>query len=776
MNTIDAEQFGKISYKTITTDSRAVFSPADTVFAAIRTDVNDGHKYIPSLIAMGVSTFIVEEIPAEAQSSDASFYVVASVPDTLRSLAAASLDGIRQGVIITGSRGKTKVKELIYRALLPLTEVYRSPRSWNSAIGVPLALLNRPRRDAPTTIITEIGIDGPGQAANYEWLVPSHKTGILTPMNEEHDEAFGGNHTCKLRQKVELVKNCRVIVYADTDPELNRLLEELHNEHPDIKLVPTPPCYHAIADAALAQMGYCAATTGISIVETRRSIRTVSYDNTLVRDNFSHDLRSLQDSLDFLRRNSTPAKESVLVLDNILHAPSTADKVRKIYCRAVEMAKGFGVKRIISISPEMNALGIDDDAVEHANVDEAFLNRCQNGDVLRNKQILLFGETGGSVEKIDLALEQADHDTTLAIDLDALVHNYNLYRRMLPAGTGMVGMVKASAYGTGAIEVGKTLQSIGAAYLAVAVVDEGVSLREAGIDMDIMVLNPVTNRYPALFGHRLQPAVFSLDELNRLIAEAEAAGVKDYPVHIKLDTGMHRVGFLAEHLDGIARCLADTNRVRIASVFSHLATADCLDKDSYTLHQIEQFYSLTEALREKIGYDFKRHILNTAGMMRFADCGPYEMARLGIGLYGISPYSSANPLPLRPVASLSTRIISLKHWPADTPIGYGCRGITERDSIIATIPVGYADGINRHFGRGHASFVVNGTKCPTIGNICMDLCMIDVTDAPEVAVGDKVEIFGPDKPIEELAQVLDTIPYEILTSVSPRVRRTYYRH
>lgn len=774
MNIIDAGQFGRIDYDTVTTDSRAVHAPARTVFAAIRTGVNDGHRYIPGLIDRGVRTFIVEHVPEGLEDSDASFFVVDSVSDTLRALAAASLDGIAHGVMITGSRGKTKIKELIYTALLAVKPVWRSPRSWNSAIGVPLALLNRPRQAAPASVITEIGIDGPGQAEKYRWLAPSHKIGVLTPMNGEHDEAFGGDHRRKLLEKIELVKDCRTIVYADDDPELNALLVELQHQRPSLRLVPVAPDYHAIANAVIAQMGLDVDTARIPLVETRRSIRTVSYGNTLVRDNFTHDLRTLQDSLDFLRRNSTPAKESVLVLDDLLHAPGC--DTAALYRSAIELAKGFGVKKIIAVSPEMRAAGIADDIVEYVEADDAFLNRCQNGEAFRNRLILLFGDPRGVIGAIDSALEQADHDTTLDIDLDALIHNYNLYRRMLPAGTGMVGMVKASAYGTGATEVGKALQSIGAACLAVAVVDEGVELREAGIDMVIMVLNPVTNRYPALFGHRLQPAVFSLDELDRLIAEATAAGVKDYPVHIKLDTGMHRVGFLPEHIDGIVARLSATDRVRIASVFSHLATADCLDMDSYTRGQIECFYSMTAELKEKMGYGFRRHILNTAGMMRFADCGPYEMARLGIGLYGISPYTSDSPLALKPVASLSTHIISLKHWPAGTPIGYGCRGVTERDSIIATIPVGYADGINRHFGRGNASFIVKGTACPTIGNICMDLCMVDVTDAPGVAVGDKVEIFGRENPIERLAEVLDTIPYEILTSVSPRVRRTYYRH
>ncbi|MDE5632390.1 MAG: alanine racemase, partial [Muribaculaceae bacterium] len=329
--------------------------------------------------------------------------------------------------------------------------------------------------------------------------------------------------------------------------------------------------------------------------------------------------------------------------------------------------------------------------------------------------------------------------------------------------------------GMGAVEIGRTLQSQGAAYLAVAVVDEAVALRNAGITMPIMVLNPVTNQSPALFAYNIEPAVFSLDELCLLVETAVREGVSDFPIHIKLDTGMHRVGFIEEQLDGLIESLAAQKSLVVSSVFTHLATADCLDLDDYTQLPLQRFYAMTDKLRKGLGRDFKRHILNTAGMMRFAECGPYEMTRLGIGLYGVSPLPPSVSADLQPVATFKSRIISLKHWPAGTPVGYGCRGVTSRDSVVATVPVGYADGVNRRLGRGNASFVVRGVACPTIGNICMDLCMIDVTDAQGVSVGDEVEIFGPSASVEALAETLGTIPYELFTWVSPRVRRIYYR-
>jgi len=775
---------GERPYKYLITDSRSVFAPSATIFAALQTDVNDGHKYIASLAEKGVTAFIVEKIPEGLEARDLTFIEVYSVKEALQTFASRCLLDIACGIIITGSRGKTKLKELLYQSLLPFIPVCRSPRSWNSAIGVPLSVIEMDMADnRKPLMLTEIGLDGPGQAANYRWLAATHKFGILTPMTAEHDEAFA-SHADKIREKVDVVRECSTIIYADSDPALTEALGALKKDSPGIRLVAVSvgrhaSIYHSLAAATLNELGLSVAAAGIdniSLVETLRNIRMVSYGNTLIRDNFTNDVRSLRDSLDYLRRNSTPVRDTVLILDDLAHPVMALEQLRKLYKDAVEMALSFGVGQIVVVSSEMRGLEIENDVLEYVKVDNGFLTRCQNGDVFRNKQLLLFGPDDYSLQAIELALEQADHDTTLEIDLDAVAHNYNYFRSLVPVGTGLVGMVKASAYGTGAVEIGKTLQSLGAAYLAVAVVDEGVALREAGINMDIMVLNPVTNRYPALFGHNLEPAVFSLLELDRLIKEAETAGLKHYPVHVKLDTGMHRVGFLRGQIDGIVERLASTTAVYISSVFSHLATADCLDMDAYTQKQVDDFYSMTGYLRSSLGYDFKRHILNTAGMMRYATCGNYEMARLGIGLYGISPYTTDEKPPLKPVASLFTRIISLKRWPENTPIGYGCRGVTSRESLIATIPVGYADGINRHFGCGKASFVVNGVECPTIGNICMDLCMLDVTDVADVKVGDRVEIFGRNMPIERLADILGTIPYEVLTSVSQRVRRTYFGH
>lgn len=765
----------------LATDSRSVVEPAKTLFAALRTPVGDGHKYISGLYQAGVRSFLVETLPNVMAMPDASFIVVDSVVKALGQLAAARLGSFDGGIIVTGSHGKTTVKELLYRALLPYREVRRSPRSWNSQVGVPLAVWNMTENAMPALMVTEAGIDGPGQGeALGAILGSSHRVAVVTPITDEHDEAFG-SHVAKVKEKLKIIQDCSTIIYADTDPCLAAEIAAFVASHPDIKAIPVHAApasdiFHALVHAAVAAIGL--PVDGVDVlprVDTRREIQSDSFGNTVIRDRFTPDAVSMRQALDFMRRHAGSMENSILIVSGLLHACSDEAKVRELYQAAFDTAGEYGVKSIICTAAECAGMNFRvADGVEltlRPGGEATLLDAYYSGNLCHDSRILIFGTDTGFAD----AFTSAGHETVLEVDLDAVVHNYNYYRSLLPQGTGLVGMVKASAYGMGAIEIGRTLQSQGAAYLAVAVIEEAIDLRAAGITMPIMVLNPVTNRYAALFAHRVEPAVFSMDELKRLISEARRAGVRQWPVHIKLDTGMHRVGFLDSQLDEMIECLKGQTELKVASVFSHLATADCLDKDAYTHAQLDAFYKMTDRIHAALGYDFRRHILNTAGMMRFSACGPYEMGRLGIGLYGISPLPADNKTPLKPVATFRSRIVSIKHWPEGTSVGYGCCGMTERPSVIATVPVGYADGVNRHLGCGRGSFLIGGVLCPTIGNICMDQCMVDVTDVEGVAVGDSVGIFGSGAPVERLAEVLDTIPYEPLTSVSPRVRRVYFK-
>lgn len=772
----------RITY--LTTDSRNVTDPATTAFAAVRTGVNDGHRYIPELLDKGVKVFIVEHLDVEFKERDATYIVVPDVENALHRMAYARIRGCEKGIIVTGSHGKTKTKELIYRALLSNGDTRRSPRSWNSAIGVPLAIWDMTIADGqPDHIITEVAIDGPGQGDKMaDLLTNSHHIGVITPITDEHDEAFAC-HADKVKEKVDIVRRCRKIVYADTDPELHRQLSELHGVELYAVAMPasnssTPTIYHALADTVCSLLDTSPESSQIlryqDLVDMRRRISATGNGNNIIRDLFTPDYRSLSDALMFFRRHSNPGRHKVLIIGDLLTPDKSDNAFLGLYMRTIGEARHYGVDEIVFTGLEAAKIAPllpDSSGVIFA--DNALITSIEAGEAWHNSDILVFGE--GSVNPYINALESADHDTVLEVDLDAMIHNYNHYRHLVKPGTGIIAMVKASGYGVGAVETGKTLQDQGAAYLAVAVVDEGVTLRDAGVTMPIMVLNPITNRHRSLFTHRLEPAVFSFGEFHTLRIEAARTGVKDYPIHIKIDTGMHRVGFIEDDLDMLASELNSQNELRVVSVFTHLATADCLDMDGYTARQIDTFARAASRLEELTGYKIRRHYLNTAGMMRFAETGDYDMARLGIGLYGISPYDGPESKCLHPVAALRTRIISLKHWPAGTPIGYGCKGMTSHDSVIATIPVGYADGINRHLGRGNAGFIVKGVYCPTIGNICMDQCMIDVTDVEGVKVGDRVEIFGMQQPVERLSAALDTIPYEILTSVGSRVKRTYLK-
>ncbi|MDE5554772.1 MAG: alanine racemase [Muribaculaceae bacterium] len=733
---------------TLLTDSRSLCTPEATLFFALKTSVNDGHRYIADLYRRGVRAFVVERVPEVLSGvDDADFLIVPNPLVALQTLAAYVRSLVNIPVVgITGSRGKTIVKELVYTALLKAGKrVVRSPRSWNSQIGVPLSVWHI-ERDTEIAIF-EAGIDHPGQMqVLHDIIRPT--VGVMTFINGEHDAGFVDRAT-KVDEKRQLMTGCDKVIEGDDNRLVAGDILEALGESRDL-------------------------LNGIDEVSTRLDVHDGVNDSLTIFDEFTADVPSLLSALDFMSRRKTASRRNTVILGDLLHRDG--DDVRAVYSQAAAMLKMAGIDRLIGVGKEISSCADVFDpltASEFMESTDEFLARY---DVSRfdRELILIKGKRGVGFDAIMRRLESPRHQSILEVNLDAVVDNFNSFRALLKPQTGMVAMVKASGYGTGALELAKTLQGQGAAYLAVAVIEEGVALRRAGITMPIMVLNPVSTNYQALFSYNLEPAVFSIRELEMLINEAARFGLKNYPVHIKFDTGMHRVGFIDNEIDGLVALLKSTDSVKVASAFSHLATADCLDEDAYTESQFEAFDRLTASLSAGIAYPFKRHILNTAGIMRYPE-RQYDMVRLGIGLYGVSPLPpEATDITLRTVAKLSSTIISLKRWPAETTIGYSRRGVLTRESVIATVPIGYADGVDRHFGRGNAKFVVNGHLCPTVGNICMDLCMIDVTDA-NAEIGDLVEIFGPEAPIEALAETLGTIPYEILTSVSPRIHRIYFR-
>lgn len=765
---------GKISV--LLCDSRELTLASGTLFFALRTSTADGHSFIPELYARGVRNFVVgTDYKMPAGCSDASYISTPSPKAALQALA----KGIRAmfpalvSVGITGSRGKTQVKEMVYELLRKAVPTVRSPRSFNSQIGVPLSVWElEPGTKAG---VFEAGISRPGEMEALEEMIRP-AVGVFTSLTGEHGENFTSAGQ-KAAEKALLFAHADVVVC----PEGNQLiLNAIKKVNPHCRLITAKADNRSIALAAAREAAKLAGAelpvtaSGPDTVTTRIDVLQALKDCIIIFDGFTHDERSLGEALNFMHKRSTPQRRNTVILEPL--PLDSSDDASQTYSRVAEMLRSKGVSRLIVVGelPDeaREALSRSVGTFGQARDSSDFMRRYSISD-FNSELILVKGTRALGFDEIASHLEAPRHETIMEVNLNALVNNYNYFKSKLPLSTGLVTMVKADAYGVGALEVSKTMQAQGAAMLAVAVVDEGVALRQAGITMPIIVMNPMGTNYKALFDFRLEPSVFSMREFETLLRYAEIYDVEDYPVHIKLDTGMHRLGFVAPELDALAEALNAQHRLRPASVFSHLATADCLDMDCHTEAQIELFTSGADRLSSLLPHPLKRHLLNTAGILRYSDY-PSDMARLGIGLYGLSPLPPEQPVPLQNVASLITTVISIREWPEGTAIGYGRKGVTKGPATIATIPIGYADGFDRRLGNGHATVRVNGKDCPTVGNVCMDQCMIDVTGAG-ASIGDKVTVFDSASDIIRLADTLGTIPYEILTSISPRVKRIYFR-
>lgn len=794
------------------TDSRSLTDPDHSLFFAITTSTNDGHRYINQLYEMGVRYFVVCRMPDEPELyPDATFLLVSDVTKALQKIARYHRLQITAPVIgITGSRGKTTVKEWIYQALADDYNIVRSPRSFNSQIGVPLSIWEL-NKDTDLAII-EAGVSRQGEMSELTSIILPD-IGIITNIDSEHDSGFSSRRR-KCEEKVSLLTSCKCVIYcADDELVSEAVAKECKPEVEIAWSMKNPDSVLYITSVAkkdkesIIEYSYLHAKKCVTIPFTedsqihnaihvlavmlylQRSDESIKesmsrltpvmtrinviegIDNCMViYDSYTSDLHSLGPALDFMYRRATSGRTRTLILSDIMHETLPPSK---LYSAIAEIVKLRKIDRFIGIGEEFmrNSRYFDASASFFPDT-TSFLTSVSPGD-FHEELILVKGAPAFHFDMIVDMLEAKQHETVLEVNLDAVVHNFNYYRSMIKPTTGIVCMVKASGYGAGSYELAKTLQSQGAAYLAVAVLDEGVDLRKAGITMPIMVLNPKVVNYRTMFAYNLEPEIFSFDILNEIIREGEKYGITDYPVHIKLDTGMHRLGFLEKDIPAVIDIIRRQKVIRPESVFSHLAVADEPLQDDYTRQQFEMFDNCSAMLQAGFRHHIMRHILNSTGISRFPE-HQYDLVRLGICLYGIPTMNDGSQSGLRPVSSLSTVVISLKEWPAGTTIGYGRRGVLTRTSVIATIPVGYADGINRHLGNGKMQVVINGHRCPSVGNICMDACMIDVTDA-DCKVGDRVEIFGLNVSVCEIAETLDTIPYEVLTSVSSRVKRIYYR-
>lgn len=780
------------------------------MFVALKTKRNDGHKYIPELYERGVRNFVISELPADTKAfQDANFLLLPNPLKGLQKLAEKHRDKFMVPVIgVTGSNGKTIVKEWLYQLLAPDRIITRSPRSYNSQIGVPLSvwLMNEHTELA----IFEAGISEMGEMEALQAIIKP-TIGILTNLGGAHQENFFSLPD-KCMEKLTLFKDCDVIVY-DGDNELisscvakslftarEIAWSRVDNERPlfieavrkgehstTIKYrylgMPNEYTIPFIDDASIENSLHCLAVALYLMVPPKEIARRMACLEqiamrlevkegkngcVLINDSYNSDLASLDIALDFMsRRSDDRGKKRTLILSDLLE---TGQAGKVLYRQVADLVHSRGVEKIIGVGEEIRL------AASRFEMGKYFFHTTEElleSDLLaglRNEVVLIKGSRAFHFDTITDRLELKVHETILEVDLNALVDNLNYYRSKLKPETKMVCMVKASAYGAGSYEIAKTLQDHRVDYLAVAVADEGSDLRKAGITSPIIIMNPELTAFKTMFDYRLEPEVYSFHLLDELIKAAEKEGVTNVLIHLKLDTGMHRLGFAPQDIPKLIERLRKQSAVIPRSVFSHLVGSDGAQFDSFTRRQIETFEAASEQLQAAFPHKILRHICNTAGIDRYPGA-QFDMVRLGIGLYGVDPFTNKM---MHNVSTLKTTILQIHDVPKDETVGYSRKGCLDRDSRIAAIPIGYADGLDRHLGNGHAYCLVNGQKAPYVGNICMDVCMIDVTDI-DCKEGDKAIIFGPELPVTVLSDILGTIPYEILTSVSNRVKRVYFQ-
>lgn len=732
----------------VITDSRTPSLWNDSVFFAMRTRRGDGHLYLKTLYDRGVRNFVVSEPGELSACADARVLITENPVDVLLKAAGARRRRLKCPVIaITGSRGKTMVKEHVNLLLSPHMRVTRSPRSWNSHIGVPMSLW-RLDPDADIAIV-EAGVSTMGEMASIAESI-NPEIGVFTSLTGEHDSGFHSLEQ-KCREKARLFSGCHTIIYNADTPLISDVLTEMYS---DRRLVGVhgddTEISYVVAETML---GRKLERVPLPDLSARIDITATPEGASVAYDWYATDDDGVGFALDYLRRRTADEREIVAILG----APVDPE--------VLDMA---GVERVVTI-------GWGGGADSYPDV-QTLIATLTSVD-FRDATVYINGPDKATYSRLRDHLCSLRHITRLNVNLEALTDNFKYYRSLLPDGVGTVAMIKADAYGFGSVEVARTLQAAGVDAFAVAVVDEGITLRQAHVTRPIIVLDPWCTNPHAIVAADLEPTLISVDPAIPATLNDSVPDGKVLNVHVKLDTGMHRLGLEPDALEEFARMISRYPRLRVKSVFSHLATADCLDQDDYTLEQIKLFDAMADRLEDRLGYKPMRHLLNTAGTRRFAAASGhrYDMVRLGIGLYGVDPLEDSSfASPLQTVGALTTTIIAVTEYKAGQTVGYGRHGVLKRDSRIATLPIGYADGLNRHLGCGKVSFGVDGTECPTVGNICMDLCMIDVTECSTARVGSRVVIFDHQLPIERIARALDTIPYEVLTWISPRVKRVYH--
>lgn len=807
---IRSGKWGEDTISILLTDSRRLSFPEQSLFFALRTKTNDGHKYIEELYKLRVRSFVVSEmLPVFDTMPDANFLLVKDTVKALQRLAIYHRKRFDIPVIgITGSNGKTIVKEFLYQLLHNEYNIVRSPRSYNSQIGVPLSVWEM--NDKHTLGIFEAGISQPDEMECLQPVI-APKIGVITNLGEAHQENFlSMNQKCM--EKLQLFTEAEAIIYNGDDVVLSNCIESALLSHKAVAWSRTDrdaPLYISSVikkdgkttltctllgfdrnvtipfddDASVENVIHCLAImlylkptsfndlkkfSKLEPVDMRLNIKQGNNGCMLINDTYNSDINSLDIALSFQQsRKVDQSMKSTLILSDILQ---TGTLPKSLYKKVADLIHRKKVQRLIGIGRDLIAFEhLFEVEKEFYLTTEEFIESGR-WRKFRNELILIKGSRRFHFEHITELLEKKVHETILEVNLDAIVHNFNFYRSKLKPETKMICMVKAFGYGAGSSEIAKTLQEQRCDYLAVAVADEGAELRKAGISIPIIVMNPEFSSFNVLLENYLEPEVYSFRLLDTLIKETERKGITFYPIHIKLDTGMHRLGFQPGDIPEIIKRIKNQTGVAVRSLFSHLAGSDEEALDEFTHKQIALYEKAALELEEGLEHKVIKHILNSAGVERFTDY-QMDMVRLGLGMYGVS---ASGQNGLKNVSTLKTTILQIQNVPAGDSIGYNRKTFVERDSRIAIIPIGYADGFDRHLGNRRGEVYLKGKLCPIVGNICMDTCMIDVTDT-DAKEGDSIILFGEELPVQELARRLDTISYEILTSISPRVKRVYYR-
>lgn len=810
---VSAEKIGASSaiIEHLLVDSRKIVFPERSLFFALPGPRRDGHDFIAEVYGRGVRCFVVNTSFTDTTFDDAVFLRVNDVLQSLQQLTTHHRNQFNIPVIgITGSNGKTIVKEWLYQLLSPDHSIVRSPRSYNSQIGVPLSVWQM--NESHTLAIFEAGISVPGEMEKLAALIQP-TSGILTNIGEAHNEGFI-DYDQKLSEKLKLFKDCEYVIARRKEIHVRKeyleielqtkfitwglaaenefIIEEIKKESNQtfIKIIfnkqevgfTIPFSDDASIENSITcccvmlQLRYKAEIiseriSGLQAVEMRLQQKKGVNNSCIINDSYSNDPYSLSIALDYLKQQAGDNRTTVILSDFI----QSADDKDRLYENVAAELQQRKIKKLIGIGRDISANKKKITSLFKGKVtcfqtaDDFF--EAVTAHQFKDEHVLLKGARIFEFEKIGHWLEQKVHQTVLEVNLTALIHNLKVYQSLLKPSTKVMAMVKAFSYGSGTAEVARVLQFHKVDYLAVAYADEGVELRKAGISLPIMVMNPDEMSFDAIVQYDLEPEIYGIHILNSFSSFIEAQGLQQFPVHIKIDTGMHRLGFEPVEIGELCSQLQNQKSLAVRSVFSHLVASDAAEHDAFTKQQASIFNDACNKIQAVLNYSFIKHVGNSSAINRHPLL-QYDMVRLGIGLYGVDS-STEMQQQLQTVATLRSTISQIKKVSAGETVGYNRKGVITQDSIIATVRIGYADGLSRHLGNGRGKMLVKGKVAPIIGNVCMDMTMIDITRINGVSVGDEVEIFGRNIPVSRVAEWMDTIAYEVLTSVSQRVKRIY---